>query len=364
VSKVNTWDLVVEAISREQIPALVGPPQRGKTMGCRLLASAKGWNYHVVNPQLFNPEEFGGLPHIPPGRRTGAHFSVEWTLPVEIPKELFDPASGEWLLHIDEMDKAVEDNLSILLSLLDFQRRIRTHRLDPARIHIVISMNEPKRGLPDALASRLVYLAYPSVEDMPDIYARKDLAPVKHILLDLHGAAPEIAFPERPSSPASLHLLVRWFDYVPFWEDDTVKARVVRGLFPHKEIPRVLGMLTDRPVSSVEAMVKWIEGATPATLIDRYIKVATDMSKATPEGPDRADVVKCALEALVGRTTNDPTKEWDRINRAFFTTKEIIQTMGLDEEKIAGGTALWKEKVSSSTPPTPEKPNKKEKKEE
>lgn len=329
----NTFEIAHEAMKRGQIPCLVGPPQRGKTHGIKLLAEANNYRLHITNP-YFNPEEWSGLPHI----RNGA---VQWTKPIDIPEEMLEEGGRPWVWFIDELDKASDDNMHVFLPLFA-EDRVRSHKFPSDRIMKVCAMNE-RSGMVEALMARLLFLQYPDPSDSADILARGDFKNVKSLAEELYGGSPNIRFPERPEAPASLHKLVKWFDLPQFWENETVRTRVVRGLFPEKQVPRVLGFLLERPTTSIEDAVRWIQKAGPQEVVDRFLRITVDL--VPPAGDQKGETAKQLTDALFDRTQNDPTGEWTKVCEAFSTTREIAENGFAKEDGWVEATKVWKQKV-------------------
>ncbi len=198
---------------------------------------------------------------------------------------------------------------------------------------------------PDALAARLFYLKYPAEADMENMYARPDLRPVTSLMKDILGTKPpDVQFPSRPPSPASFHKLVKWYDYEPFWESEVVRQRVVRGLFPEKDVPRIMSALVERPTSSLEDVVKWIGRATPSSVVDRFLRYSCDVLAPLPNSKEKAEAGTAMGQALLDRAAADPTGEWEKIADAFADPavheKGFYRPDGVEE-----ATAKWRELV-------------------
>src|SRR5262249_202327 len=128
----------------------------------------------VLNPLCVQPEDLS-IPF-----RKGA--DLKWTFPSVLERGVMDTSSDQkFFLLVDELDKARPENVNMLLSLFDFQTRIRDTIIPPQKIRIAAAMNPAMSPLPDALLGRLFMLRYPVEVDVNEAIERPDISSVKSL---------------------------------------------------------------------------------------------------------------------------------------------------------------------------------------
>ena len=285
------------------VPCLVGPTQVGKTYAVSAWAVGRG-RLVTVNPQTDLPEDIAGWP-VRDGQR------LLFTQPSLIPPDLL--TRSDWVLYVDELDKAHRDTLSALLTLLNpGERRLRATHL-PAGVPIVCAMNEPEAPLPEPLLARLLFIPYPL--DVEDVLTRPELGTIKRLAGEV-WKMPEVSFPARPDTPGSLHRLARWTKERVFWESERLRQVVVRGLFSAKGAAIVLARLEE---SVPEPSVEWVKRAKPQDLAEHLIQVLTAAGIET-----RQEMVK----AFSQRAADDPTGEVKRLEQAMLADPVILRGIG------------------------------------
>lgn len=312
--------------------ALIGDTQCGKS---RLVSHWAHERHHeqIVywNPQTDTPEDIGGFPH----REKGI---VRWTQPSIIPPEVMNKKGG-WVLFIDELDKAQEEVLSCALTLLS-ERRIREFSVTPSAI--VCAMNVPKRALPAPLMARLLFVPYPP--QGYNVFARKDLAGVSHILSDVI-LPPEPVIPSLPSTYGGAHRLQHWMSTSDvFWKNTYVQQAVVAGSFAANHASSILGRLKDTTAQPAE---KWATDSDAAEVAIGLITVLHGLNnRKLKANPTMLTSEVKVLEILTQRARDGVTGEMGHALDAFYNTPKALIAVerGASEELVAAGRAAMTEK--------------------
>lgn len=266
------------------VPALIGPPQWGKTHYIReWLLEAGADRIAMVNPQSDMPEDIAGWPVRIKGE-------LSFTNPSVTPAELYKRNAPPWALFIDELDKAKDDTLSAMLTLLNpGERRLRETYI-PRQVPIVVAMNEPRRELPEPLVARLLFIPFPPGEFglTPPVANSQILVP------------PTVTVPIRPAAPGSYFKLKAWFSCREFAQDEAVRRAVVSGLFPASSVPGVLGSLED--VHNFHA--DWAKSCT----VEEFLTMIYMVLGTSPS----IDAMGQVIVDLQDRADKDPTGEFAR----------------------------------------------------
>lgn len=305
------------------IPALWGPPRRGKTYTAKQVGREyAGERVKVINPALDLPEDIGGIPRVKRGR-------TYYSLPPIIPEEWFDDQPS--VIVIDEVDKAQVDTLCCLLTMLSYERRIRDTRL-PSGLRLVVCGNEPQAPLPEPLTARLMNLRFPGAGDVAARLSQYIstqppwAAEVAQRLL----TPPHVSLPMRPcTGDDSIQALVSWA-HDPLWQEPDSRQRILEGLCRPEDIPTVLEIL-DREELDKDHLWAWLEGAPLAALMSRFHRRVGEAC----EGASPRLIVEQALNGLVHRAEKDTTGEIRRAVEGLFASPEAMATLG------PGGPILW-----------------------
>lgn len=264
------------------VPALIGPPQWGKTHYMRQWLLEAGVDHIVmVNPQTDLPEDIAGWPVRSKGELT-------FTNPPLIPPGHLKRNAPPWALAVDELDKAQDATLSALLTLLNpGERRLRETYIPP-KVPICVAMNEPARDLPEPLVARLLFIPFPPAgfEMAPRVANSTALAP------------PEVRIPQRPFAPGSYFKLKEWFSVPEFATDEAVRNCVISGLFPAKAVPGVLGSLQDNWNPSHE----WAESCS----VEEFLTMVYVVLGGARSIEDRSEI----LQKLAKRVEADDSSEF------------------------------------------------------
>lgn len=316
------------------VPMLIGPTQWGKTkftiedFMVGRMGIPRG-NIVMMNPQNDLPEDIGGWP-LREGR------VLDFTQPASIPPRLLECKPDgtpvhKWGIFTDEVDKAREETLSAMLTFFNpDERRLRNtyiHRSVP----IIGAMNEPEnRVIPEPLLARLLFLPWPP----PGLQVanRAGLSQLSHIAAEMFATVPAVRFPQRPKSPGSLHKLSHWLKSRIFWESETARKLIVRGLFNEADAVVVLTRLREQ---MPEPTVDWARNVTPAQMIEHIVDVL--------HAGDYDESVKM-LQELEQRAKkeNDPTGEFERLLTVFLMTPEALHAVKRDKFLDSGKAALKK----------------------
>ena len=261
---------------------LCGQSQAGKTRLINTWAERHGADVLSIQAQLDQPEDIGGYPF-----RTGQ--VVNYTHPQIIPPEYMD-RDGDYVIFLDELDKAPEAVLSCLLTLLA-ERRIRQTKIKP--LAVVAACNLPKRPLPNPLMARLLWVPYPPRDY--NVLDRQSLNDVKHLLEDTYPPV-EPSMPELDMWFGSAHRLASWYLQPEFWKPEVQKL-VLYGSFPTQKAEAILHRLEEHAV--VDG-VAWARAADASQIRAAIVPVL--MSSTI----DNRNEIMCILQA---KATKDETGE-------------------------------------------------------
>lgn len=302
------------------VVALIGPTQQGKTYMVQNYLRDRGYELVMLNPQHDLPEDIGGWP-----MREGNQLS--FTQPSAIPPHIFKQFNNpekKWALYIDELDKARDDTLSALLTLLNPDERRLRSTVIPKHVPIIVSLNE-RHTLPEPLVARLLFVAFPQ-EDMT-LDNRKDLAPVSRFANEI-CPSPKVSFPARPDTPGSLHKLVRWMADREFWIDTGIRWTVVRGLFSEKGASIVMSRLAEAPPKHGK---EWAQVCTPPEMLEHIIEILS--ASNYQEGVE-------VLTELANRANNDKTGEMEKALAIFLNCQKALHAVHRPDEIEEGKRAL------------------------
>jgi hypothetical protein len=328
---VTTKDIILAAWedSARLVPSLWGPTRRGKTHtaieAAMMYVGGDRSRVRVVNPALDLPEDTGGVLRVRQGR-------AYYTPPPMLPESWADDKPS--VLILDEIDKAGEDQLCTLLTMLSQERRIRNTIL-PTRLRMVVIGNEPQMPLPDPLISRLLLLRFPTAVDLgPQRRFEGALGAIAGAVLPV----PSIELPHRCSGFDSLTALESWLAWGASADPD-VRQRLIEGLFAGEHVPSVVQELDRDPLDG-DHLSEWIEKAPLAVLLNR---LHTQVGLSANASPMPEEIVSRALGALMNRCANDATGEMERAYDVFMDTPGALARLGpgVDEQWRAGSKA-WK----------------------
>jgi len=269
--------------------ALCGSSQAGKTRLVNTWAARHGADVLSIQAQLDQPEDISGFPF-----RTGQ--VVNYTHPNIIPPGFIDRI-GDYVIFLDELDKAQESVLSCLLTLLA-ERRIRYTKVRP--LSIVVACNPPKRPLPNPLMARLLWVPYPPKDY--EVLQRESLAEVRHLLEDIYPPVEENV-PELDIWFGAGHRLASWYQTPEFWKP-AVQRMVLYGSFPAQKAEAIAHRLEEHAI--VDG-VAWARAADASQVRSSLVPVL--MSSTIPV---RNDIMRI----LQQKATQDQTGE---IARALTT---------------------------------------------
>lgn len=295
------------------VPALIGPTQWGKTRLWQDIAAFFGKKLLIINPQWYLPEDIGGLPV-----RNG--FTLQWTQPGVLPVEYFDNQL-DYIILVDELDKAREDTLSGLLTFFS-EGRIRSTQIEPFAIGV--AMNEPIAPIPDPIVARLLFLPFPPSEGV-DWPRRQDLDLVRNMLGCL--PLPVVALPAIPPSPAAFHRIAAWCQVPEFWENMSIQETVVRGLFPLQMVPAISSHLKEQPFADP---VLWARTVPTERMAADFIRMLEAVKDTTP-----------FWAALWERAEKEPAGEIRRILEFINSRTDIAWHIGQGEASVATATQLF-----------------------
>jgi len=331
------------------VPTLIGPPQWGKThyirewlmehMESLLTGQYKKYRNKtmtiprdrvkmkiaMVNPQSDMPEDIAGWPMRSKGE-------LSFTNPSVTPASLFKKDAPPWALFIDELDKAKDDTLSAMLTLLNpGERRLRETYI-PHNVPVVVAMNEPRRELPEPLVARLLFIPFPPGEFglHPPVANSQILVP------------PTVTVPTRPAAPGSYFKLKAWFSCPEFARDEAVRRAVISGLFPASAVPGVLGSLEDTydirqdwaktcTVEEFLTMIYMVMGT--AASIDAMGKIIVDLQERA-DGDPTGEFSRACVHALV------ESEECATIHFRERPSAEDISQMKAQGVEVAKGFAV------------------------
>ena len=320
------------------VPTLIGPPQWGKTHYIREWLLENGADrIAMVNPQSDMPEDIAGWP-------MRAKGELSFTNPSVTPASLFKCGAPPWALFIDELDKAKDDTLSAMLTLLNpGERRLRETYI-PHNVPVVVAMNEPRRELPEPLVARLLFIPFPPGEFglHPPVANSQILVP------------PTVTVPTRPAAPGSYFKLKAWFNVPEFAKDEAVRRAVISGLFPASAVPGVLGSLEDTydlrqdwakscTVEEFLTMIYMVMGT--AASIDAMGKIIVDLQERA-DGDPTGEFSRACVHALV------ESEECATIHFRENPTSEDIAEMKGQGVEVAKGFAAKAKEHGKKMPPT------------
>jgi len=297
-----------------------------------------------INPQTDLPEDVAGHPD-------KAHVDgvsvLRFTSPAVIPPDLYlDLVRGrhdDIGIIIDEVDKARDDVLSSLLTLLSWhERRLRWTEI-PQSWYIAAAMNVPRRPLPDPLLARMMFLPYPAPGQ--DFTTRGEL---KTLAFAFEGLFDKLVpqFPERPTSPGNAHKFVAWTGDPEFWQDPAYMDLVGRGLWSEKDWMVIKGRLKDRPQFTADAAVEWAKTVNPDNLLTQI----PDVLNAVSQGENKAKGIADVLVALVERAEQDKTGELEGILRKYLECPEALAAVGRPHLLAQAKAALGKHDKTQPVP--------------
>ena len=269
---------------------LCGPSQAGKTRLVNTWAKRRNIEVLSIQAQMDQPEDIGGYPF-----RTGR--VVNYTNPQIIPPEYMD-RDGDYVIFLDELDKAPEAVLSCLLTLLS-ERRIRQTKLKP--LAVVAACNPPRRPLPNPLMARLLWVPYPPKDY--EVLQRESLAEVKHLLEDIYPPVEENV-PELDIWYGAGHRLASWYQVPEFWKPEVQKL-VLYGSFPAAKAEVIMHRLEEHAI--VDG-VAWARAADASQVRSSLVPVL--MSSTIP---NRNDIMRI----LQQRAGQDNTGELGRALSAW-----------------------------------------------
>ncbi len=320
----TTKDIILAAWADPMrlVPSLWGPTRRGKTHtaieAAMVYTEGDRSRVRVINPALDLPEDTGGVLRV----RQGEAY---YTPPPMLPKDWFD--GRPCVLILDEIDKANEDVLCTLLTMLSQERRIRQTMLPP-RLRLVVVGNEPAMPLPDPLVSRLLLLRFPTGGDLVSQGRWKGaLGAIATNTLPV----PAISLPSRASGYDSILALESWLEWAGASDPDVLQ-RLTEGLFAAAHVPGVLQELERDPLDA-DHLCEWIAKAPLAALVNR---LHTQVGLSANASVMPQEVVSRALMAFNARCQGDETGEMLRVYDVFRETPAVIGRFG------PGVDAAWK----------------------
>lgn len=329
MAKVTTADIILAAWedSSRMIPALWGPPRRGKTWTAREVGvkyTGDRSRVKVVNPALDLPEDIGGLPRVRRGRTI-------YTLPPAIPQEWLDEPEKPSVLIFDEIDKAQTDTLCCLLTALSYERRIRD-TIFPPGLRLVVCGNEPQAPLPEPLTARLINLRFPEKSDTAarlSMYIQNTPAWSAELAQRIL-TAPHIELPRRPcTGDDSITALISWSSS-DLWQDSEARGRILEGLVRPEDIPTVLDVL-DREELDKDHLASWLETAPLAAIMNRLHRRVGECC----EGNSPKVIVDQALRGLFARAEGDVTGEFKVALDKLLASEKALSALG------PGGVHVW-----------------------
>lgn len=275
------------------VPCLIGPTRGGKThFALAALAAAGIPNDRVamVNPANDLPEDMAGYP-VREGKR------LVFTQPSLIPPHFLEDGKP-WGLFIDEVDKARDDSLSSLLTLLNpAERRLRYTHIPPS-VPIIAAMNEPERELPAPLIGRMLFLGWPPADF--DWSRVPEMARVAHFTG--YPPKPEVRFPVMPDSAGARITLSHWLGAESFMDG---RELIVRGLFGQKHVPEILSRMEQDLVRM--DLKTWAEKVKPSSVLADLETLLLTWAK-DGKAFDKNDFLG-ALSKLAERAEADKTSE-------------------------------------------------------
>lgn len=272
------------------IVTLIGPPQWGKTEFATRWSKNEGRTMVRLLAQTMEPEAICGYDVKHP--KTG---ELHWMPPSWLRVILKEPEK-KWTLFIDELDKAREATLTALLTLL-CDRMVQNQSL-PDTVAIVAAMNVPRAPLPPALVERLLFVPFPTGNDLENtiLPAMDSLKSIAQEYLEV----PKVAFPDRVKNAGAVFRLLSWSKCHDFWKDEMLRHTVITGLVPLKDVAWWVARLDPKAFVGVD-LATWAENARPSDLMDSIVP----LFNADKDQQHRYD----ALKKLCDRANADPSGE-------------------------------------------------------
>jgi len=307
---------------------LIGPTQTGKSyLASEVLAEAGAAEVVRYYLQADPPEEITGLPF------RDAEYAA-YTAPPGIPRHLLNQPTG-WGIFLDELDKARDESLAVILRLLGIsagERALRSFAV-PKTVPIICAANPRMIPWPEPLLARLLFVRWP-VDDT--IYSEREVFRKWPRMLSLVKDA-EIPLPERPATVGNIHRLSHWLTLPEFWQNDQMRSLLIDGLFPANQVPAVHEILRTEVLSSP---LDWIQHVAPGECAERVVL----MLNRCAISPDSQ--LYPFMETLRTRGEADPTGELTRIFTTLSQMIEVPANFGEPEEKIQEVQAAFLKKLN------------------
>lgn len=337
---------IVRAAWQDQarlIPALFGPPRRGKTWNLKQAAiqyTGDPTRVKVINPALDLPEDIGGVLRV--NDHGQAYYTPPWVFPSEWPEIQAKDPDAKFVVIIDEIDKATNETLCTLLTMLSHERRVRDTRL-PVGLRIAVAGNEPQSPLPEPLIGRLLLLRYPSPEDVTARLADYDSLTTTGGLNWLPGVArqvlttPSVALPVRVSGDDSISALASWLQWAPA-ADPAVRSRLLEGLFRREDVPTIQNIL-EKDDLDADHFGEWLQHAPAQVLVNRLHRKVQELG---------AGGTIAAIAGLSQRASSDESGEFKRVLDALLQTPEALAGLGpnLSSVLVARAQKAWAEALN------------------
>jgi len=297
MSRTIVETLLDETVGRADrgIVCFLGDPQWGKTTTVIKWSEKNDRQVIRLLAQTMEPETICGydVKHPTTGK-------LVWQ-PANWGRIIQDAKKGQkFTLFIDEMDKAREANLTSLLTLL-CDRMIQNWKL-PDDVTIVCAMNPAKAPLPPALVERLLFVQYPTQEDLD-----QTILPNMGILRSIakeYLEVPKVVFPIKVKNAGTVFRMLSWTKCQEFWSNEDLRHTIVCGLVPTKDIPWWTTKLDPKAFMGVD-MTSWAENARPSDIRDSLI----DLLNSDRDQQKRYDVLKVLCE----RANADPSGEVTKV---------------------------------------------------
>ena len=208
-----------------KVPVLVGKTSSGKTYWIQHELS-KALKLPVVKILLQNeqPDEVMGYPRYTEGEGLTYLTPAWWS---DTPSIFF----------FDELDKARDELHASILTLMR-EGTVRGRPLPTGSV-IICAMNEDD-GLSEPMKARSLFL--------PFVYTQRDSSfdNVSNYLQEMWDLEPKI--PEPVQCMENVHYLENYQMIRPTLRNEMVTLKtVLNGLFPKKQVPSILDMLSDKP---------------------------------------------------------------------------------------------------------------------
>ena len=312
------------------VPTLLGPSGGGKTW----LAQEVHRERHpegvlvTIVPASESGDELAGIPLRP----SKAGQTIEWSLPLCVPKKLLAVGGT---VFVDEMDKAAPDVWPVLLRLLA-ERKLRDTAL-PDSVDIICAANSPQIPLPDPLVGRLFWVRFP---EPPDHNLTGDpalrIVPagiLARLQTQQASAVAETKYPLIPPSRRAAHRLASWMRWTPLWEaNQDGRQRVLAGVLPAQDVPEALQHLAAAAQwSTLESALVFLRGQSPSSVMAALLDLVW--------GVPHTDYL-ALMQALEQRVKEDKTEEWKRVwDRA--TEDTVVIGVGASEDTRAKLRIEW-----------------------